>query len=425
VIEPTVDRQKSRRLIGNGHQVLWQTTDDSSAQPVLMAGDADLLVDLLSSFSKLFAEPIGLPPQRDLCHEICLLPGTPQVAMRPYRYAYIQKQELECQCASMLQTGIIRPSTSSFSAPVLLVKKGDGSWRFCVDYQALNAAMIKDKFPIPVVEELLDKLHDAAYFTKLDLRSGYHQVRMHPDDVTKTAFRSHKGLFKFLVMSFSLTNASAMFQTLMNTIIRLFLHRFVLVFFNDILIYSSLWSEHLWHVHLVLTALQENKLFIKKSKCAFGTRSVAYLGHVISEQGVTMDHLKVQAVIDWPVPCTVRAVRLFLSLVGYYRRFTQDYGAIAEPLTRLLRKEGFKWTPEAEGAFRELHTALTRAPVLQLPTFDCVFIVECNTSGAGFGTVLHQAEGPVAFFNRKITPRHTKLAVYERKLIGLVQVVHH
>jgi hypothetical protein len=228
---------------------------------------------------------------------------------------------------------------------VLLVKKGDGSWHFCVDYWTLNAKMIKDKFT------KLDELHDTSFFTKLDLRSSYHEVLMRPDDIAKTVFRTHEGLFKFLVMPFGLTNVTATFQTPMNIVLHLFLYWFVLVFFDDILIYNSSWSEHLQHVHLILTALQEHKLFIKKSKCTFGTRSVAYLGHVILEKGVTMDKHKVEAVIDWPVPRTVHA---FLGLVRYYRRFIQDYGSIAEPLTQLLRKEGFKWTSEVEGAFRTL-----------------------------------------------------------------------
>jgi hypothetical protein len=396
-------------FVRHGHRVLWQTTKTPPASPVLMAADADLMGDLLDNFTDLFVEPSGLPPPRDRCHEIRLLPGTPPVAVRPYQYAHIQKQELERQCAAMLQTGVIRPSTSSFSASVLLVKKGDGSWRFCVDYRALNAATIKDKFPIPVVEELLDELRSASFFTKLDLCSGYHQVRMHSEDIAKTAFRTHEGLFEFLVMPFGLTNAPATFQALMNTVLRPFLRRFVLVFFDDILIYNSSWSKHLRHVHLVLTTLQEHRLFVKKSKCAFGTRSVVYLGHVILESGVAMDKQKVQAVLEWPM---LRSVRAFLGLAGYYRRFIRDYGVIADPLTRLLHKEGFKWSPMAESTFRALQLALTRAPVLQLPAFDRMFIVKCDASGSGFGVVLHQGEGPVAFFNRQIAPRHAKLAAY-------------
>jgi hypothetical protein len=276
-----------------------------------------------------------------------------------------------------------------------------------------------------VVEELLDELCGASFFTKLDLCSGYHQVCMHIEDIAKTAFRTHEGLFEFLVMPFGLTNTPMTFQALMNVVLCPFLRRFVLVFFDDILIYNSSWSEHLRHGHLVLTTLQEHRLFVKKSKCPFGTRSVAYLGHVISEADVAMGKQKVQAVLDWPMPRSVRVVRAFLSLAGYYRRFIRNYDVIADPLTRLLRKDGFKWSPEAESAFRALQLALTRAPVLQLPAFDRAFIVECDASGSGFGAVLHQGEGPVAFFSRQIAPRHAKLTAYEHELIGLVQAVRH
>jgi hypothetical protein len=284
---------------------------------------------------------------------------------------------------------------------------------------------IKDKFPILVVDELLDELKGARFFTKLDLRSGYHQVRMAPEDIHKTAFRTHEGLFEFVVMAFGLTNAPATFQALMNDVLGPFLRRFVLVFFDDILIYSSSWSDHLRHVKLVLEAIRTHQLYLKRSKCSFGEQSMAYLGHVISAEGVAMDSDKVLAVVDWPAPRTVRAVRGFLGLVGYYRKFIKGFGTIAAPLTALLKKDGFLWTDQAATAFEALKVALTTAPVLQLPDFTAPFIVECDASGSGFGAVMHQGEGPIAYFSKPIAPRHVSLAAYERELIGLVQAVRH
>jgi hypothetical protein len=234
----------------------------------------------------------------------------------------LQKDKLERQCAAMLEQGIIRLSTSPFSTPVLLIKKADGSWHFCIDYRALNDRTSKDKFPIPVVDELLDELHGAKYFTKLDLCSGYHQVRMHPADIEKTTFHTHHGHFEFLVMPFGLSNAPTTFQALMNDVLHPFLHRFVLVFFDDILIYSTSWSEHLQHVGLVFTALRAHSLFLKRSKCSFGTPSIAYLGHVISADGVTMDSDKVAMVASWPLPRSPRGVCGFLGLAGYRRLAT-------------------------------------------------------------------------------------------------------
>jgi hypothetical protein len=273
----------------NGRRVKWTATGTTSPTPSIATASADLLPDLLQEFSSLFQDPTGLPPQRQQPHRIRLLPGTAPVAVRPYRYAHLQKAELEKQCARVLEQGMIRPSSSAFSAPIILVKKANDSWQLCVDYHALNKKTVKDKFPIPVVEELLDELRGAQFFTKLDLRSGYHQVRMHPDDVEKTTFRTHQGLFEFLVMPFGLTNALTTFQALMNEVLGSFLRRFVLVFFDDILIYSSSWSEHLRHVRLVLAKLQEHHLFMKRSKCEFRARSVAYLGHVVSADDVAMD----------------------------------------------------------------------------------------------------------------------------------------
>jgi hypothetical protein len=254
----------------------------------------------------------------------------------------------------MLQQGIIHPSSSAFS-PVLLVKKHDGSWRFCVDYRALNSKTVCDMFPILVVDELLDELCGARYFTKMDMRSGYHQVCMDPTDVEKTAFRTHHGHFEFLVMPFGLTNVPTLFQALMNDVLQDFIRVFVLVFFDDILIFNKSWISHLQHVRAVLQRLCEHSLTVKRSKCAFGTTSAAYLGHVILAEGVAMDADKVAAGQAWPPPRTVRG---FLGLIGNYRKFIKS------------------------------------------------FTVYCNASGSGFSTVLHQGAGPIAFFSRAINPHH-------------------
>jgi hypothetical protein len=278
----------------NGHRVLWTVVAHPSAPPSLCTVSGDIMGDLLTHFASLFMKPSGLPPLRQHLHQIHLTPGTAPVAVQPYQYVYLQKEELERQCVEMLAHGVIRLSSSALSAPVLLVKKHNGSRHFCVDYHVLNEKTIKDKFHIPVVEELLDELRSAAFFTKLDLRFGYHQVQMHQDDIEKTDFRMHQGLFEFLVMPFGLTNALATFQTLMNDVLRPFRRWFVLVFFDGILIYSQSWLEHLLHLRLVFAKLQEHQLYIKRSKFEFGASSVAYLGHVISSYGVAMDQLKVQ-----------------------------------------------------------------------------------------------------------------------------------
>jgi hypothetical protein len=269
-----------------GRSMCWSDVEAGPLSWVTTVSATEgLLDDLLQAFDSVFAEPSGLPPQRARDHTIILKPGAAPVAVRPYRYPAAHKDELERQCAAMIAQGIVRRSDSVFSSGVLLVKKQDGAWRFCVDYRALNALTVKDAFPIPVVDELLDELHGTRYFTKLDLRSGYHQVWMRPADIHKTAFCTHDNLYEFLVMTFGLCNAPTTFQALMNDVLRSFLCRFVLVFFDDILIYSRTWADHSRHIRAILDELRCHVLFIKRSKCSFGASSVAYLGHVISAQG--------------------------------------------------------------------------------------------------------------------------------------------
>ena len=375
---------------------------------------------LLQQFEEVFQVPSELPPSRDIEHHITLKEGVDPVNVRPYRYAHFQKAEIEKQVEEMLRSGLIQPSSSPFSSPVLLVKKKDGSWRFCTDYPALNSATVKDRFPIPTVDDMLDELHGAKFLTKLDLSAGYHQVRVHLPDVPKTAFRTHNGHYEYLVMPFGLCNAPSTFQSLMNSVFRSHLRKFVLVFFDDILVYSSSWEDHLEHVRVVFQILQQHKLFVKFKKCEFGKLELEYLGHFISGEGVKVDQSKIQAMLDWLAPTTITELRGFLGLTGYYRKFVKDYGIIARPLTNLLKKGKFEWNEIAESAFTLLKEAMMTTPTLAMPNFDAPFIIQTDASGDGIGAVLTQDGKPLAFMSRSLGVAKQSWSTYAREMLAIV-----
>ncbi|WVZ84421.1 hypothetical protein U9M48_031458 [Paspalum notatum var. saurae] len=311
----------------------------------------------------------GMPPDREIEFVIELLPGTAPIAKRPYRMAPIEQEEVKKNIDELLAKGYIRPSSSPWAFPVLLVEKKDtNEKRMCVDYRALNEVTIKNKYPLPRIDDLFDQLQGACAFSKIDLRSGYHQLKIRPSDIPKTAFTTKYGLYEYLVMSFGLTNAPAYFMHLMNRVFMDYLDKFIVVFIDDIFIYSKTEEEHEVHLRLVLQRLREHKLYAKLKKCEFWIDEVPFLGHIISKGGIAVDPRKISAITNWEVPQTPKEVRGFLGLAGYYRRFIENFSKTAKPMTSLLEKDAaFKWTADRQAAFDELKKRLTTAPVLTLP----------------------------------------------------------
>jgi hypothetical protein len=280
----------------------------------------------------------GMPPDRDVEFVTELQPGTAPISKRPYRMSPEELAELKNQLQELLDKGYIRPSSSPWGCPALFVKKKDGSLRLCVGYRPLNAVTIKNKYLLPRIDVLFDQLDGARVFSKIDLCSGYHQIKIPPCDIPKTAFSTRYGLYEFLVMSFGLTNAPAYFMYLMNSMFMTELDKFVVVFIDDILIYSKNEKEHAKHLRIVLQCLRDHKLYAKFSKCEFWLNSVKFVGHTISKDGISVDPSKVQEVMDWKPPKSVHQIRSFLGLAGYYRRFNPDFSRIAKPMTELLKK---------------------------------------------------------------------------------------
>jgi hypothetical protein len=329
---------------------------------------------------------LGIPPDRDIEFVIELQPGTAPISKRAYCMPPKELVELKTQLQELLDKGFIRPSSSPWGCPALFVKKKDGSLRLCVDYRPLNAVTIKNKYPLPRIDVLFDQLAGARVFSKIDLRSGYHQIKIRPCDIPKTAFSTRYGLYEYLVLSFGLTNAPAYFMYLMTK-----LDKFVVVFMDDILVYSKNKEEHAEHFRIVLQRLRDHKLYAKFSKCEFWLDSVKFLGHTISNEGISVDSSKVQEVIKWRPPKSVLQIRSFLGLAGYYRHFVPDFSRIAKPMTELFKKGvKFVWNEKCENAFQTVTQYLISAPVLAQPDNSKPYEVYCDASGTGLGCVLMQ-----------------------------------
>ncbi len=326
---------------------------------------------VLEEFSNVMPEklPENLPPRRRVDHVIEVMLEVAPPAKAPYRMSHEELKKLKVQLEELLAKGYIKPSKSPYGAPILFVHKKDGTLRMCVDYRALNKATVKNRYPLPRIDDLFDHLSGAKVFSRIDLHSGYYQIRIAEGDEEKTACRTRYGSYEFLVMPFGLTNAPATFCTLMNDIFQEWLDDFVVVYIDDILIYSDSLEEHAEHLRKVFQKLREYKLYAKLEKCEFGVTEVDFLGHRIIQEGLKMDENKVKAILDWEPPKSVPALRSFLGFASYYHKFIKNFAKIAAPLTNLLKKSAmtYEWEGACDEAFETLKGILVKAPVLKLP----------------------------------------------------------
>lgn len=378
---------------------------------------------LLQTYSSVFpAElPTQLPPPRSVDHHIDLIPGAVPPTRPTYQLSLSEMAELKSQLDDLLRHGFIRPSQSPYGSPVLFVKKKEGDLRMCVDYRALNKLTIKNTYPLPRIDELMDQLHGAKVFSKIDLRSGYHQIRIADEDIQKTAFRTRYGLYEFMVLPFGLTNAPATFMTLMNEIFKDCLDLSVVVYLDDILVYSRTEEQHLRDLELVLARLQEHELYAKLSKCDFFKTEVDFLGHIVGKDGIKVDPTKVQTVKDWPTLTSVKDIQSFLGLVNYYRRFIPSYALMALPLSEMIKKDvPFSWCSSQQAAFDFLKQALVTAPVLVIFAPNKPVTVHTDASDFAIGAVLMQDDRAVAYESRKLSPAERNYAVHEKEELAIV-----
>ncbi|WRX28972.1 Reverse transcriptase domain - like 10 [Theobroma cacao] len=408
---------KALKLVRKGYPAyLVHVIDISREEPKL----ENVLV--VSEFLNVFLDELPrLLPDRELEFTIDSFSGTAHISILPYRMAPAELKELKVQLQELVDKGFIRPSISPWRAPVLFMKKKDGTHRLCIDYRQLNRMTIKNKYPLLRIDDLFDQLQGATVFSKVDLTSGYHQLKIKEQDVPKTAFRTRYGHYEFLVMPFGLTNAPAAFMDLMNRVFHPYLDKFVIVFIDDILVYSRDNDEHANHLRIVLQTLQERQLYAKFSKCEFWLQEVVFLGHVVSGAGIYVDPKKIEVILQWEQPKIVTKIRSFLELAGYYQRFVQGFSLMAAALTHLTCKGvKFEWDDVCESQFQELKNRLTSVPVLTLLVSGKGFVVYSDASKLGLGCVLMQDEKVIAYASRQLKKHEANYPTHDLELAIVV-----
>ncbi|KAG1393183.1 hypothetical protein G6F60_011646 [Rhizopus arrhizus] len=424
-----LQRYARKRLVEEVYLVHFTKPEQSTSE---RSAEADKLEKtILDEFHDVFRNdlPPGLPPVRVVEHVIDTGDANP-INKPPFKMSPLELDELRRQLKELLTLGFIRPSSSPWGAPVLFVRKKDGTLRMCIDYRAVNALTRRLNTPLPRIDECLERLGGARYFSSIDLKSGYHQVRIKDEDVAKTAFNTRYGSYEFLVLPFGLTNSPPTFQKMMNAVLHDFIDKFVLVYLDDILIFSKTQEDHYKHLRLVMQRLRENKLYANPKKCVFNRSEVEFLGYRVSANGTLPSESKVKAVQEWPQPTNVQEVRQFVGLCSHYRRFIPGFSSVAAPLTDLTKGTGAKrrpiqWTDECQAAFDNLKNLMSSAPVLQHPDLDKPFVIETDASDYGIGAVLLQRDAndilhPIAFESKKLSLTEQGYPIQERELLAVL-----
>ncbi|GJP52561.1 hypothetical protein CLOM_g11663, partial [Closterium sp. NIES-68] len=409
-----------------------ESTEQNEATDIhkLCASVPHDLANIIREYPEIFPDdlPSGLPPERPQDHKVELEPGAQPTVRTQWRLTQPELQELRNQLDYLLAKGFIRVSTSPFAAPILFTPKKDGGLRMCTDYRALNRVTIKSRYPIPRTDELIDILRGARYFSKIHLRGGYHQIRVFADDCHKTAFRTRYGSYEYTVMPFGLTNAPSTFQLTMNGVFRDLLDKCVIIYLDDILIYSKTREQHLKDLAAVFHKLQQHRLITKGSKCEFLKQELEFLGHVISTEGIRIDPKKLRAIQEWKPPTNLQQLQSFLGFVNYVRRFIPSMAGLLGPLTDLLQKgTSYEWGEKQQAAFEALKKLLMSPPVLRIADPDRPFEVITDASDIAIGAVLMQDFGnglqPIAYESRKMQSAERNYPVHDKEMLAIVHAL--
>ena len=386
---------------------------------------------LLLEFKDLFGKDLNQLGRTNLVTHRIYTEDVPPISSRPYMVPLTEQKFINEEVQRMLDNKLIRESSSPWTSPVVLVNKKNGKKRFCVDYRKLNSVTKKDQYPLPRIDEMLDSLAGATYFSTLDLMSGYWQVMVHPDDREKTAFITRFGTYEFNVMPFGLCNAPATFQRLMNRIYSGITYKYVVVYLDDTNVFSRTFDDHIKHLREVFTRIRNAGLKLNIEKCNFWQRKLPFLGHIIEAQGISPDPDKITAVQNIQPPKSVTQLRSFLGLAGYYRRFIKNFSSIAQPLNQLLHKDvQYEWNPECQQAFDDLKQRLTTAPILAYPDYKKKFILATDASYNGFGATLSQIaddqkEHPIAYASKSLLKEEINYGASELECAAIVLAVEH